>query len=73
MHNCLGALDGTYIKVNVPQDDRPRYRTRKEEVATNILGVCDTKGNFMFVLVGWEGFVADSPILRDAIARPNDL
>ncbi|XP_060673748.1 uncharacterized protein LOC112491959 isoform X2 [Ziziphus jujuba] len=27
--NCLGALDGTYIKVNVPENDKPRYRTRK--------------------------------------------
>ncbi|XP_050941503.1 uncharacterized protein LOC127149685 [Cucumis melo] len=38
--NCLGALDGTYIKVNVPASDRARYRTRKGEVATNVLGVC---------------------------------
>uniref|UniRef100_A0A9I9EEI6 DUF8040 domain-containing protein n=1 Tax=Cucumis melo TaxID=3656 RepID=A0A9I9EEI6_CUCME len=29
--NCLGALDGTYIKVNVPVSDRARYRTRKGE------------------------------------------
>ncbi|XP_060671814.1 uncharacterized protein LOC132803253 [Ziziphus jujuba] len=27
--NCLGALDGTYIKVNIPENDKPRYRTRK--------------------------------------------
>ncbi|KAA0036827.1 putative nuclease HARBI1 [Cucumis melo var. makuwa] len=27
--NCLCALDGTYIKVNVPTSDRARYRTRK--------------------------------------------
>ncbi|XP_031741750.1 protein ANTAGONIST OF LIKE HETEROCHROMATIN PROTEIN 1-like [Cucumis sativus] len=73
MQNCLGALDGTYIKVNVSQTDRPRYRTRKGEVATNVLGVCDTKGDFVFVLAGWEGSAADSCILRDAIARPNWL
>ena len=73
MQNCLGALDGTYIKVNVPQTDRPRYRTRKGKVATNILGVCDTKGDFVFVLAGWEGSATDSRILRDAIARPNGL
>uniref|UniRef100_A0A9I9EFS9 DUF8040 domain-containing protein n=1 Tax=Cucumis melo TaxID=3656 RepID=A0A9I9EFS9_CUCME len=36
--NCLGALDGTYIKVNVSAIDRPRYKTRKSEVATNVLG-----------------------------------
>ncbi|XVF43475.1 hypothetical protein PTKIN_Ptkin02bG0043000 [Pterospermum kingtungense] len=37
---CLGALDGTYIKVHVPASDRPRYRSRKNEIATNVLGVC---------------------------------
>ncbi|KAK2661820.1 hypothetical protein Ddye_000394 [Dipteronia dyeriana] len=37
--NCLGALDGTYIKVNVLASDRPRYRTRKNEIAINVLGV----------------------------------
>ena len=25
----LGALDGTHIKVHVPEVDKPRYRTRK--------------------------------------------
>ncbi|XP_008455792.1 protein ALP1-like [Cucumis melo] len=71
--NCLGALDGTYIKVNVSATDRPRYRTRKGEVATNVLGACDTKGDFVFVLFGWEGSAADSRILRDAISRHNGL
>ncbi|KAJ0035471.1 hypothetical protein Pint_25990 [Pistacia integerrima] len=38
--NCLGALDGIYIKVHVPTDDIPRYRSRKSEISTNVLGVC---------------------------------
>ncbi|TYK02751.1 putative nuclease HARBI1 [Cucumis melo var. makuwa] len=71
--NCLGALDGTYIKVNVPASDRARYRTHKGEVATNVLGLCDTKGDFVYVLAGWEGSAADSRILHDAISRPNGL
>ncbi|TYK28769.1 retrotransposon protein [Cucumis melo var. makuwa] len=71
--NCLGALDGTYIKVNVPAGDRPTFRTRKGEIATNVLGVCDTKGDFVYVLAGWEGSAADSRILRDALSRENGL
>ena len=59
--------------MNVSATDRPRYRTRKGEVATNVLGVCDTKGDFMFVLSGWEGSAADSIILKDAISRHNRL
>ncbi|ONH99992.1 hypothetical protein PRUPE_6G061200 [Prunus persica] len=36
----LGALDGTYIRVRVPKQDKPRYRTQKGVVTTNVLGVC---------------------------------
>ena len=71
--NCLGAFDGTHIKVNMMASDRPRYRTRKGEVATNVLGVCDMKVAFVFVLAGWEGSAVDSHILRDAISRLNSL
>ncbi|XP_050946534.1 uncharacterized protein LOC127151158 [Cucumis melo] len=53
--NCLGALDGTYIKVNVPATNRPTFRTRKGEIATNVLGIYNTKGDFVYVLIGWEG------------------
>ncbi|TYK22897.1 retrotransposon protein [Cucumis melo var. makuwa] len=35
--NCLGALDETYIKVNVPVADHPTFRTRKGEITTNVL------------------------------------
>nr|XP_048330698.1 protein ALP1-like [Ziziphus jujuba var. spinosa] len=71
--NCLGALDGTYIKVNVPEIDKPRYRTRKGEIATNVLGVCNPNMEFIFVLPGWEGSASDSRVLRDALSRPNGL
>ncbi|XP_028123612.1 uncharacterized protein LOC114320746 [Camellia sinensis] len=71
--NCLGALDGTYIKVCVPVVHQARYRTRKEEIATNVLGVCSRDMNFIYVLPGWEGSAADSRVLRDAINRPNGL
>ncbi|KAK2373847.1 hypothetical protein QL285_074854 [Trifolium repens] len=68
-----GALDGTYIKVNVPEADKSRYRTRKGEIATNVLGVCSPDLQFIYVLHGWEGSAADSRVLRDAISRPNGL
>ena len=59
--------------MNVPAGDRPTFRTRKGEIATNVLGVCDTKGDFVYVLAGWEGSAADSRILRNAISRENGL
>ncbi|KAL0424148.1 UNVERIFIED_CONTAM: hypothetical protein Sradi_0949600 [Sesamum radiatum] len=68
---CLGALDGTHIRVRVPVEDKPRYRTRKNEIAINVLGVCSQDMQFIYVLPGWEGSAADSRVLRDAISRRN--
>ncbi|KAG6489242.1 hypothetical protein ZIOFF_050511 [Zingiber officinale] len=70
---CLGALDGTYINVNAPIDDKPRYRTRKGEITTNVLGVCTPNMQFSYILPGWEGSAADGRVLRDAISRRNGL
>ncbi|XP_061374222.1 protein ALP1-like [Gastrolobium bilobum] len=70
---CLGALDGTYITVNVPEAGKPRYRSRKGEIATNVLGVCSRDMKFVYVLPGWEGSASDARVLRDAINRRNGL
>ncbi|MBA0880317.1 hypothetical protein Goshw_000488, partial [Gossypium schwendimanii] len=48
--NCLGALDGTHIKIRVPIVDKPRYRTRKVDIATNMLGVCTPDMHFVYVI-----------------------
>ncbi|KAI8561258.1 hypothetical protein RHMOL_Rhmol04G0324700 [Rhododendron molle] len=71
--NCLGALDGTYVPVNPPAVDRPRYRSRKGEIATNVLGVCSRDQKFVYVLSGWEGSATDSRILQNAIEIPDGL
>ncbi|KAJ9538565.1 hypothetical protein OSB04_031298 [Centaurea solstitialis] len=71
--NCLGALDGTYIKCLVPVEENPRYRTRKNDIATNVLGVCSQDMQFIYVLTGWEGSAADGRVLRDALLRPYGL
>nr|XP_004235461.1 uncharacterized protein LOC101259419 [Solanum lycopersicum] len=70
---CLGALDGTYIHIRVPSVYKPRYRTRKGDIATNVLGVCDRNLNFTYVLPGWEGLAADGRVLRDAVVRARDV
>ncbi|KAA0049607.1 retrotransposon protein [Cucumis melo var. makuwa] len=68
-----GALDGTHIKVNVSMSDRLRYRSRKGDITTNVLGVCSQNGEFIFVMPRWEGSVSDSRVLRDAVSRPIGL
>ena len=54
-------------------EDKPRYRTRKNDIATNVLGVCSQDMQFIHVLSGWEGLAADGRVLRDALLRPHGL
>ncbi|XP_057797082.1 uncharacterized protein LOC131013093 [Salvia miltiorrhiza] len=70
---CLGALDGTYINIVVPNVDKPRYRSRKGTICTNTLAVCDRNMKFVYILTGWEGSAADSRVLRDAVNRVHGL
>lgn len=53
--------------------DKPRYRSRKGEICTNTLAVCDRNLMFVYILPGWEGSAADSRVLRDAINRNHGL
>ena len=69
----MGALDGTHIKVIVPTQLKGRYRSRKADIVTNVLGVCAPDMQFIYVLPGWEGSAHDGRVLRDAITRPNGL
>ncbi|XP_042038415.1 protein ANTAGONIST OF LIKE HETEROCHROMATIN PROTEIN 1-like [Salvia splendens] len=70
---CLGALDGTHINVLVLNDDKPRYRTRKGQIATSVLAVCDHQMQFVYLLPGWEGSAGDLHVLRDAVSHAGGL
>ncbi|KAG8387208.1 hypothetical protein BUALT_Bualt03G0229300 [Buddleja alternifolia] len=61
---CLGALDGTYIDVQVRLVEKPKYRTRKGNISINVLGVVDRNAKFVYMLSGWEGSTTDSRVLR---------
>ncbi|GJU87167.1 hypothetical protein Tco_1294713 [Tanacetum coccineum] len=65
--------DGAYIKCLVPLEDKPRYITRKNDIATNVIGVCSQDMQFIYVLAGWEGLAADGRVLRDALSRSHGL
>ncbi|MFQ6641365.1 hypothetical protein Gotur_014783 [Gossypium turneri] len=34
-----------------------------------MLGVCTPDMHFVYILLGWEGFVIDGRVLRDAVSR----
>ncbi|XWS58845.1 hypothetical protein CRYUN_Cryun08bG0068800 [Craigia yunnanensis] len=53
--------------------DKPRYRIRNNEIATNILRVCSQDMQFIYILPRWEGSTIDSRVIRNAISRMNGL
>ena len=63
----------TYVEVHVTKIDKTRFCSRKNEIATNVLGVCAPDMQFIYVLPGWEGSAADGSVLRDALSRSNGL
>ncbi|KAK1398439.1 hypothetical protein POM88_008302 [Heracleum sosnowskyi] len=67
LQNCLGALDGTHIKVRVGDKDKVRFRNRKGELTTNVLAACTRDMQFTYILPGWEGSTHDNRVLRDDV------
>ena len=65
--NALGALDGCHVDVSVVAADEGRYRNRKRDITTNMIGVVEWNMKFLYVLPGWEGSSSDSRVLRDAM------
>ena len=39
--DALRALDRTHVSVCVPLSAQGRYRNRKQQITTNMFGVCD--------------------------------
>ncbi|KAL4561033.1 hypothetical protein LXL04_033194 [Taraxacum kok-saghyz] len=71
--NCVGAIDGTHVRVKVHSKDAPRYRGRKGYPTINVLAACSFDLKFTYVLTGWEGTASDSRILKSALNREDKL
>jgi hypothetical protein len=71
--DCVGAIDGTHIRVKVSAKDAPRYRGRKEYPTQNVLAACTFDLKFTYVLAGWEGSASDSRIIKNALTHENKL
>ncbi|XP_048501562.1 uncharacterized protein LOC125497893 [Beta vulgaris subsp. vulgaris] len=73
-HNdCVGAIDGTHVRVKVSNTNAPRYRGRKNWPTQNVLAACSFDLKFTYVLPGWEGTASDSRILKNALTREDSL
>lgn len=71
--NYIGALHETFIKVHVWETDKPRFETRKCEIAANVLGACIRNIKFTFVYFRWESLASDSSMLCDALSNLNQM
>nr|KAJ0223646.1 hypothetical protein LSAT_V11C200081900 [Lactuca sativa] len=68
-----GAIDGTHVRVHVPNRDAPRYRGRKGYPTINVLAACTFDLKFTYVLTGWEGTASDSRIIKNTFTRDDKL
>ncbi|KAH1130402.1 hypothetical protein J1N35_001780 [Gossypium stocksii] len=71
--DCIGALDGTHVRVFVPLIIQRRFRSHKGRTTQNVLATFTFDLKFSYVLVGWEGSGHDSHILSDALSRLRGL
>jgi hypothetical protein len=71
-NDCIGALDGTHVKVVVNKSKRVPYLNRHNDTSQNVLVVCDFDMRFTFVLSGWPGSTHDMRVFKDAITTHHD-
>ncbi|CAO1939322.1 unnamed protein product [Urochloa humidicola] len=63
---CIGAIDGTHIKVRVPRTQREDFLNRKGFPSQNVVVVCDFDMHFTYIGAGMVGACHDMAVLREA-------
>ena len=67
-NDCIGAIDGTHIPVQVSKDLLVQHMCRHHITTQNVMACCDFDMIFTFVLVGWPGSVHDMRVFHDAMS-----
>lgn len=65
--NCIGALDGTHIRVSLSPDEQVRYIGKTGVATQNVLAICDFDMRFTYVSTGQPGAMHDTSVLYNAI------
>ncbi|KAL0002423.1 hypothetical protein SO802_016204 [Lithocarpus litseifolius] len=71
--DCIGALDGTHVRVKVSNEDALRYRGSKGYTTQNVLVACSFDLKFTYVLPGWEGIASNSRIIKSTLTSNDNL
>lgn len=67
--DCIGAIDGTHLPVNVPSEQQPAFRDCKGGLTQNVLASCGFNLMFQYVMAGYTGTMPDSSMWDDCIMR----
>ncbi|XP_042961477.1 uncharacterized protein LOC122296110 [Carya illinoinensis] len=67
---CHAAMDGVMIDAVVLSFVTNAYLNWYQQLAQNVLCVCDFNMKFTFVYAGWEGTAHDARVLIDALRHP---
>ena len=70
---CIGALDGTHVKVKVNKEAKIDHINRKGDVSINVCAIVDMDGRFTYVGAGIARSVHDMSVLRDCWEEPSFL
>ena len=62
---CIGAIDGTHIKVEVNHEAKVDFYNRKGETTINVCAIVDMDGRFTYVGAGKVGACHDMAVLKD--------
>ena len=69
---CIGALDGTHVKVVVPTNQVVPHMGRHGYTSQNVLALCDFDMRLTFAVAGWPVSVHDMRVFKYAIDKYGD-
>lgn len=69
--NCIGAIDGKHIRIIRPCDSGSLYFNYKKYFSINLLAVCNSNYEFIYIDVGCYGKSSDSTIFTNSDLKKN--
>jgi hypothetical protein len=66
IRKIIGAIDGTYIKIDAPAADQDAYINRKCYHSITLQAICDNKMRFIDCFAGYPSSVHDARIFRNS-------
>jgi hypothetical protein len=65
--DCIGALDGTHIRVSLSPQEQPRFIGKTGIPTQNVLAICDFDMRFTYVAAGQPRAYHDTNVLYHAM------